>query len=79
MNVSGLKPGRHRLEVVNRGISATAPLGLGYIYTRNSTPRKAEQGGKIIGAAVGGSPAALVLGVLAVIVIRRCRRGLCII
>ena len=77
INISGLEPGPLQLRVVNSGSSATAALGFGYIHTEDSLPRKAKKHGKVIGAAVGASlGAVLLIGILAIIVIRRRRRRL---
>jgi hypothetical protein len=75
-NISGLKPGPHRLEVVNDGNLTTAPLGLSFIRTKGS--QHGQDGGKkrkIIGGAVGGTlGVVLIILVLIVIFIRRQRR-----
>ncbi|KAJ2926699.1 hypothetical protein H1R20_g10411, partial [Candolleomyces eurysporus] len=69
-NVTGLKPGPHRLTVTNAGDESTAGLCINYIYTKNSadtTPR--GRSGKVIGAAVGGSIGAVLLAVLAILAV----------
>jgi hypothetical protein len=75
-NISGLKPGPHRLEVLNYGNSTTAPLGLNFLLTKRS--QIGQDGGKkrkIIGGAVGGSlGVVLIILVLIAIFIRRQRR-----
>ncbi|KAJ2921307.1 hypothetical protein H1R20_g15787, partial [Candolleomyces eurysporus] len=61
-NVTGLKPGPHRLQVTNVGSAGTAALGLTYIHTRNlpATTRNPDSR-KVIGGAVGGSLGAFLL------------------
>jgi hypothetical protein len=76
INISGLEPGPHRLEVVNSGNAGTAALGFGYIRTKNSSGIVKKRG-KVIGAAVGASlGAVLLIGILAIFFILRRRRRL---
>jgi hypothetical protein len=75
-NISGLKPGPHRLEVLNYGNSTTVPLGLSTLFTKSS--QHGGDGGKkrkIIGGAVGGGlGVVLIILVLIAIFVRRQRR-----
>ncbi|RXW13708.1 hypothetical protein EST38_g12143 [Candolleomyces aberdarensis] len=77
-NVTGLRPGPHRLTVMNAGNESTTALGINYITAKNSAEMTSGgRSGKVIGAAVGGSIGAVllaVLGVLAIIWYRRRKR-----
>jgi hypothetical protein len=68
-NVTGLKPGPHRLTVINSGNDGTTALGVSYIYMKNGLAEPESSKGtsaKVIGGAVGGSIGAVLLAVLAI-------------
>lgn len=52
-NVTGLKPGAHRLTVTNQGGATSAPLGVSYIYTKVTGTGSTSGGGG--GGGSGGS------------------------
>ncbi|RXW19390.1 hypothetical protein EST38_g6454 [Candolleomyces aberdarensis] len=71
-NVTGLKPGPHRLTVFNAGNDTTTALGFAYMYMKNGsgdTPSSKGPSAKVIGGAVGGSLGAVLLAVLAVLAV----------
>lgn len=74
-NVTGLDPGPHTLQVVNRGNPSTAPLGLSYIYTKHAPVRtSSNRTAKIVGGAVGGGVGAILLGMVVFFFVRRLKR-----
>jgi hypothetical protein len=69
-NVTGLKPGPHRLTVINSGSDGTTALGLTHIYMKNGSAEPESSKGtsaKVIGGAVGGSIGAVLLAMLAIL------------
>ena len=77
--ITGLKPGPHRLQVTNKGNSSTAPLAFTYVYSKNahaeSTPEvRPNKVPKIIGGAVGGGLGAILLAVLLVFCVLHFRK-----
>ena len=73
-NVTGLKPGPHRLVVTNIGGGNASPLGVSFIYTKRAKPKGGKNKGTLIGGIVGGIVAVLLLGILILLFIRRKRQ-----
>ncbi|KAJ2926696.1 hypothetical protein H1R20_g10414, partial [Candolleomyces eurysporus] len=80
INITGLNPGPHRLELRNGGNETTAALGFRSILTQNTLspsfqPRKGPQtSGKTIGGVVGGALCAVLLLIILAILIRQRRK-----
>ena len=81
INITGLNPGPHHLEVRNAGDETTAALGILSIIVKDTSSPSSEPSknsrtsGKIIGGVVGGGLcAALLLVILAILLWRRRKR-----